>query len=347
MKVIDTDRGNNIYSVTFHADRKHLVGGGMEGIIRGWRVADGEEVDELMGADDWVFNIAVSRDGKWIASGTRSGQVQVWNAEDGDKLIAFNAHNHDHWVYAVDVSPDSTKIATSGSDGRTVCIWLLSTGERLLGPWKHKASVVGARFSPDGRLIATATWSSCHAQVYDAQDGSLLVDVPIKAAFSFNQSLAWSSDSEQLLVLSTDNDIHCLDASTGTTLSQWPIHGNTARCSSLANNGAVIAASVGSSVLFWDTTTHEQTGSVIQHAYDVGSMAISANCDIVVGGGNKITLCNLCDILPSSYVSAFASRFRSLISNHFVDGRSSHKESGKQGLMVRGQATAVSIILVA
>ena len=175
MKVIDTDRGNNIYSVTFHADRKHLVGGGMEGIIRGWRVADGEEVDELMGADDWVFNIAVSRDGKWIASGTRSGQVQVWNAEDGDKLIEFNAHNH--WVYAVDVSPDSTKIAT-GSDGRTVCIWLLSTGERLLGPWKHKASVVGVKFSPDGRFIATATWSSC-VRVYDAQDGVLLVDVPI------------------------------------------------------------------------------------------------------------------------------------------------------------------------
>ena len=71
-------------------------------------------------------------------------------------------------------------------------------------------------------------------------------------------------------------------------------------------------------------------------------MAISANCDIAVGGGNKITLCNLCDILPSSYVSAFASRFRSLISNHFVDGRSSHKESGKRGLMVSRQAPAVN-----
>jgi WD40 repeat protein len=70
-------------------------------------------------------------------------------------------------------------------------------------------------------------------------------------------------------------------------------------CISLARNGTFIAASAGSSVSFWNTTTHEQIGSVIEFTHDIWSMAISANDDLVTGGDKKITLRSLCDILPS------------------------------------------------
>ena len=84
-----------------------------------------------MDARSSVGNLAVSHDGKWVVSGTTSGQVAVWDAESHSKVSEFKAYSG--WVRVVDVSPDATRIAT-GSKDRTVCVWLLSTDQRLLGP---------------------------------------------------------------------------------------------------------------------------------------------------------------------------------------------------------------------
>ena len=302
-KTIKTSSRGRISTVAFLVDGKHVVSGDEAGKIRRWRVEDGMQVGTPMDVGSWVRNIAVSRDGKWIVSGT-SGLVQVWNADDGKKVTQTGGHSD--WVTAVDVSPDSTKIA-GGSDDNTIRVWSLSTGQKLLGPWECNGRVFSVKFSPNGRLIATATWRS--VLIYDSRHGNFVLDVPIRVAHSHNHSLAWSSNGKHLFVVSPGKVI-CLDPFTGAMLSQWSTHGDKYNCIALASNGAFIATSFGSSVSFWDTTTHEQLGSVIEHTDIVGCMAISANDDIVIAGGWEITLRSLCSILPSSYcntVSTFAS----------------------------------------
>ena len=303
-KTIEIDDRAGVSSVAFLVDGKHVVGGDREGKIRRWRVEDGMEVGMPMAAGGAVCNIAVSRDGKWIVCGTVR-LVQVWNADDGKKVTEIRGHSG--WTNAVDVSPDSTRIAT-GSDDKIACVWSLSTGRQLLRPWKHDDRVFSVRFSPDGRFIATATPK--FFRIYDSWDGNLVVDVPIKVTYSLNHSLAWSSNSKHLFAISSGK-IVCLNASTGATLSQWSIHGNECNRIVLESDGAFIAASSKSSVSFWDATTHKQIGSVIEHTADVNCMAISANYDVAMGGGKRITLGSLCNVLPSSYcdtVSTFESR---------------------------------------
>ena len=304
-KMIEVDGRGRIYAVAFLVDGKHVVSGGVEGKIRRWRVEDGMEVCTPIDAGGTVYDIAVSRDGKWIVSGTQLGSVQVWNAENGKKANEFKGHSH--LVNAVDVSPDSTKIAT-GSHDDTACVWSLSTGRRLVGPWEHDHRVLAVKFPPGGRFIATATWNSIF--ILDSQSGNLIVNIPIEVPLSSNHSLAWSSNSKHLLAVSSGRII-CLDAPTGAILFQWSIHGDEYNRIALASDGAFIAASSGSSVSFWDAATHEQIGSVVQHTDEVRCMAISANHDIVIGGGKKITLDSLCNIHPSLYydtVSTFKSR---------------------------------------
>ena len=293
--VIELGGRENTQSVAFLVDGKHVVSGGYSGKIRYWRVEDGKEVGMAMDAGTLVCNMAVSRDGKWIVSGTRDGLVAVWNAESHKKVIEFTGHSE--YARVVDVSPDGTRIA-SGSDDKTVCVWSLSTGRRLLGPLTHAYWVAAAQFSPDGSLIATATWHRDSVRIYTSQSGRLLVDLPIQVSSDVNQSLAWMSDSKQLFALSDDGNIHCLDVSTRTILSKWLIHSNgNPRCISMVGNGTLMAASAGSSVSFWNTTTREQVGSVIKFTHDIKAMAISANVDLVVGGDKKITLHSLSDIL--------------------------------------------------
>jgi len=252
-----------------------------------------------MDAGSAVLDIAVSRDGKWILSGTGDGQVTVWNSESHSKVTEFRAHDIG---VSVDVSPDATKIAT-GSQDKTACVWSLSTGERLLGPLEHKSWVVAAKFSPDGRLITTATRGGS-IRVYDSQNGTL-VQFPVEVNSVSNYSLAWASNSKQLFVLSRDGYIHRLDVSTGTTLSKWPIYGrngHTLTCIALASNETFIAVSTGYSVSFWDTTSQEQIGIVTEYTYRVASMAMSSSCDFVTSGSKGITLRALFDIIPSHYL---------------------------------------------
>ena len=264
--------------------------------IRRWQVNDEKEVGQPMDAGSSVCSIAVSRDGKWIAGGTRSGRVVVWDANSHEKVSEFKGHRDD-WVFAVDISPDATRVA-SGSDDRTVRVWSRSTGQQLLGPFKHNYHVAAVKISPEGQFIATATWKS--VRIYDSRDGRLLSDNPIDVGSGMNQSLAWVSNSKQLFALSRDGKIHCLDVTNGQILSAWAIHSNNARCIALGSNGAFIAASARSSVSLWDTATHKQIGSLIHHQNDAVYMAISASNDLVISGGNKIILRKLPDINVSS-----------------------------------------------
>ena len=296
---IKIDGEDSICSVAFVADGAHVVGGGGGPMIRRWGVEDGNEVGTPMNAEIHVGNIAVSRDGKWIVGGMENGQVMVWNGETHERVREFKAHIRA--VRPVDVSPDGTTIAT-GSEDWTVCLWSLSTGQRRLGPLKHYKDVAAIKFSPDGRLFATATYEYNSVRIYTSRKGSLVADFPIQVRWVRNDYLAWHSDSEKLFVSCRNCNIHCLEVSTKTTLSQWTIPGNyNPGCISLASNGTFIAVSDGSSVSFWDITTHDQIGSAVHHSDDIFSMAISAKNDFVVGGGTKITLWKLPDILPPSY----------------------------------------------
>ena len=296
---IEISGRDDISSVAFLTDGRHIVGGGSEHMIRRWQVEDGKEVGTPMDAGSPICNIAVSRSGRWVVSGTRSGLVTVWNVKSDEKVSEFRGHSD--WVRVLDVTSDGTRIAT-GSYDETVCVWSISTGQRLLGPLKHDSMVAAVKFSPDRRFIATATCWRDSLRIYDSQNGHLSVEFPIRVNSPFNQSLAWASDSKQLFALSLHGNIHCLDVSTGATRSQWLIHSsNEPRCIALAGNGTIIAASANSSVSFWDTTTHKQVGSVIEHTADVVSMAISENYEIVIAASKKITLRNIYDVLPSSY----------------------------------------------
>ena len=292
----------HIFSVSFLVDGKHIVSCGKEGVIRRWAVEDGSQIHARtpMEVGSSVYNIAVSRDGKWAVSGTGRGRVIVWNARSHEKVVEFKGHSAA--VRAVDISPDGTRIVT-GSDDSTASVWMLPTGQRLLGPLRHNDWLVAAKFSPDGRHFATATCGGGLIRIYDTQIGDRIADIPIRVNSWFNQSLAWASDSKRIFALSHCGNIKCLDVSAGETLSEWPIHSsNDPGCIALTSNGTFIAASDGSSVSFWDTASHKQIGSVIKHTAGVDSMAISANYDIVVSGDNTITIWRLRDILPPPYL---------------------------------------------
>ena len=260
-------------SVTFLAGGRHFVGGGFDGKIRRWRTDNVRQTGKPMNAGDFrdqVACLAASRDGKWLVSATEENWVTVWNAETHSSMLRFTPHSG-HLIGTVDVSPDGTRIVT-GSHDSTACVWSFSTGERLLGPLKHDFSLAAVKYSPDGRLLATATCAKHSVRIYNSQDARLLIDIPIKVDGT-DQSLAWSHNSKHLYAISEGN-VMFLDVSTGTTLSEWPIPGGDDLSAIIpARKGRFIVASVGTTLSFWDTMTEKQIGPVIDHGSAIFSTA--------------------------------------------------------------------------
>ena len=73
--------------------------------------------------------MALSADGKLVASGDEEGELRSWDVDHRKEL--WRAEGHAGRVYAVAFSPDETRLATAGGD-KLVNIWDLS-GRKIGG----------------------------------------------------------------------------------------------------------------------------------------------------------------------------------------------------------------------
>ncbi|MCI0336858.1 MAG: caspase family protein [Acidobacteria bacterium] len=98
-----------------------------------------------------VIAIALSPDGRFLASGSSDQTIKIWDTVNGSVLRTLIGHAKP--VLAVAVSPDGRWIV-SGSADASVRLWDVLTGEsRVVG--NHSGPVKDLAFSPDGRQLTS------------------------------------------------------------------------------------------------------------------------------------------------------------------------------------------------
>jgi RNA polymerase sigma factor (sigma-70 family) len=130
-----------------------------------WNLADGEVIHRLTGPDGFVSSLAVSGDGRWLATcsshpppGERDDVLCLWDLHTGREVKRL-AHQL-RAVRDLAFSPDGSRLAAGGVEvqhsppGR-VQVWDVSTGKELLTIDTRTDSVMRVAFSPDGRTLAT------------------------------------------------------------------------------------------------------------------------------------------------------------------------------------------------
>jgi WD40 repeat protein len=126
-----------------------------------WDVATGRPIgptfrrsdDDPVVHKDWIEALALSPDGKVLATGSRDSTARLWDATTG--LPLGEPLPHDSWVRSLAFSPDG-KTLVSGGFGGTASVWEVATGKRIGAPIIHRGYIYAVAFSPDGRFIMTA-----------------------------------------------------------------------------------------------------------------------------------------------------------------------------------------------
>jgi dipeptidyl aminopeptidase/acylaminoacyl peptidase len=82
--------GGTVFRLRYTPDGQALVACGADKTVQVLKPA-GAPIRKLQGHQDWIYSLAISRDGKTVASGSWDGEVRLWNLADGKLLRAFFA----------------------------------------------------------------------------------------------------------------------------------------------------------------------------------------------------------------------------------------------------------------
>ncbi|KAH8752251.1 vegetative incompatibility protein HET-E-1 [Diaporthe sp. PMI_573] len=227
-------------------------------------------VQTLEGHDGRIRSIAISPDGRWLASGSDDKTVKIWDVATG--ACKQTLVGHDDWIQSIAISPDGRWLA-SGSDDKTVKIWDVATGackQTLVG---HDDGIQSIAISPDGRWLASGSddktvkiWDvatgACKQTLVGRDDGIL--------------SIAISPDGRWLASGSDDKTVKIWDMATGACKQTLVGHADGIQSIAISPDGRWLASgSDDKTVKIWDMATGACKQTLVGHADGIQSIAIS------------------------------------------------------------------------
>jgi WD40 repeat protein len=141
--------------VVFSPDGKAVLAAGfhMDKQIELYDVQTGKVLHQFAGHSQWeTCAIAISPDGKLVASACRDHEILVWDiASEALKLQLTDTP-----AVAIAFSPDSSTLASGGLDQK-IHLWDVATGKSRRILTGHNDCVATLAFSPDGKTLASGS----------------------------------------------------------------------------------------------------------------------------------------------------------------------------------------------
>ncbi|MDP6546404.1 MAG: WD40 repeat domain-containing protein [Phycisphaerae bacterium] len=259
---------STVFAVVFAPDGKSLVSGGWDGRIKFWNVVTGEERFALEKYTFGVHTLAISPDGKRLASGSEK-IIKIWDIAARKELLKIWAHTST--VLSLAFSPDGKTLA-SGSFDHSVKLWDVATGKNLHVCKGHSWIVCCVAFSPDGKTLASAS-SDKSLKLWDTAGGK--ETLTLEKYSSKVHAVAFSPDGK-LLALVDGCDIRLLDASSRRDVITLKGHKKRSYRIAFSRDGRrLVSGSMDKTVKIWDIASGRVIATLEGHTGIITSVAFS------------------------------------------------------------------------
>ncbi|KAG2125778.1 quinon protein alcohol dehydrogenase-like superfamily [Suillus clintonianus] len=258
-----------------------------DGSLRLWDLESGAQIGEDWRDEDVqeMLSMALSPNGKTVASGSRDRTVRLWNVETRKVIAKWTGHTR--VVCTLCWSSDGKRVASGSWDG-TARIWDVKSDKTVLTIKTGHRWVYAVMYSPDNKKIATGGDEENGVKIWDSKTGKLITTLQHNYIV---YSLAWTSDGKKLISSSYDL-IRIFDTATWEQVAILDGHLNIDVISLSQNNRILASASRNKTARLWNLDTNLPIGEPLQHEDYVESAALSADGKTLVTGcrnGNVYT----------------------------------------------------------
>ncbi len=134
-------------SILITQNSNFAIIGDVRGGLRIFELENGQLVRDMPGHDAAVWSLAMSADGKWLASGDNDARVIVWDFESGH--IVTQQDTNDGWFTALTFNPAGDVLALGRSDA-TIRLLHLPDASSVGVLRGHRHAIVNMQWRDDG-----------------------------------------------------------------------------------------------------------------------------------------------------------------------------------------------------
>lgn len=252
--------------------------------------------------------MALSRDGKTIASGSVDGTIKIWQMSEGKVLRTLPGQGAT--VTSVALSGDGRKLASVALPLITIKIWDVETGSELR-VLPAGVPVISVALSDDGKTVVSGRIDGT-VRLWDLETGR---DLPaFRGHGAPVSSLALSVDGKTAISGNEAGDIRVWDLASGKELYMPVHHGVPAWCVALGVEAKTAISGCfdkrreffaelktltapggggidnGIDVRIWDVETSKELRALMVHGFIPVSMALSADGKPMAATGPNKTI---------------------------------------------------------
>ena len=201
-------------------------------------------------------------------------------------LITYQGHSD--YIWAVDWSPDGTKIVSCSSDG-TAQVWNASTGQKLLSTRDHMQPAQSddwakaVRWSPNSKQILTG-FQYGNAEIFDTISLQKVATLAYDTPWTID-AVAWSPNGKYVATGNFDNLVMVYSVASGKLLYTYTGHNDSINTLAWSHDGTRVASgSSDGTAQVWRFSDGKTLLQYTAHKGDVRSVSWSPDDSAIVSG---------------------------------------------------------------
>lgn len=300
-----------VYGLAFSPNGRFMASSGADRLIVVWELGARPRLERRLTAD-WIWSVAFSPDGQKLAGADADDHaVHLWDVQSGRPLGLLgpgDANNpardgHTSSVTTVAFSPNGALLASGGDDDDpTVRLWDVASRRqvRVLGPGDrngparagHTAKVTAVVFSPDGKVLASAS-NDQTIQLWNVASGRP-IGRPLVDSAKVKGVAFQPRDPRLLASVNTDGDIRLWDVATGKPAGPAVASGLVSALSVVfSREGNLLAVGGDTGVRVWHVAGRRLVGAAEEmwgHNDTVWSVAFSPDGTLLASDSRDHTM---------------------------------------------------------